>query len=178
MKRLLAVLLLAAAALGAADKPRVTRASLAALEKGFDRRVRQYAINDPVDLIGFARGIYLEGYGAVLTAEVDLAMVPISPFRPALSADQIGALRLKKVQRLAAVKQIMRETMVELATSLDAVPAGEQIVVAVSLSYQPWEQRDGLPGQIVMQARRQALLDFKVSGNEPALLAAIRMGEL
>ena len=62
----------------------------------------------------------------------------------------------------------MRELLATSAASLDALPPNEQIVVAVTLFYYSWEQKAGLPSQILMQASKGAL----VKGGRPALDAA------
>jgi len=158
---ILTALALAAALCGsAALEPRVSRATIAAMEKSFDHRIESLDVTDPFDLLGSTRGVYLEGYGAVFTAEVNLVVGPaISPFRPALTKEQIGKLRLKKLARLPVLKRQMKDALGALAASLDTVPPSEQIVLGVSLYYRSFEQRADLPGQILMQARRQALLD-------------------
>src|SRR5260370_456257 len=55
--------------------PYVKRAALIAMEKSFDQRIVRLA-DDPYLLVGDTRGVYLEGYGAVFTAEVNLANGP------------------------------------------------------------------------------------------------------
>ena len=158
---ILTALALAAALCGsAALEPRVSRATIAAMEKSFDHRIESLDVTDPFDLLGSTRGVYLEGYGAVFTAEVNLVVGPaISPFRPALTKEQIAKLRLKRLARLPVLKRQMKDALGALAASLDTVPPSEQIVLGVSLYYRSFEQRADLPGQILMQARRQALLD-------------------
>jgi len=158
---ILTALTLAAALCGsAAVEPRVSRATIAAMEKSFDHRIQSLDVTDPFDVLGSTRGVYLEGYGAVFTAEVNLVVGPaISPFRPALTKEQIAKLRLKRLARLPVLKRQMKDALGALAASLDTVPPSEQIVLGVSLFYFSWEQRADLPGQILMQARRQALLD-------------------
>jgi len=42
--------------------------------------------------------------------------------------------------------------------ALTEIPADEQVAVGLSLFYWKWENRDGLPAQIVMHAPRKALL--------------------
>jgi hypothetical protein len=73
----------------------------------------------------------------------------------------------------------MRQMLIEAAADLDTVPANEQIVLGVTLFNRSFEIKDGLPGQVVMQAPRQALLDYK-AGRIPssALDAVIRTQEL
>jgi hypothetical protein len=155
--RLLLVVLLAAAAV-AAEPPPVTRASFVEMERALDSRL-QKPIENPFNLLGSARGLYLEGFGAVFTAELNLVTGPtISPFRQKLTDQEIAALRQSKLERLLYLKQIMREMMTTFATSLSTLPASEQIALGVSLFYFKWEDSKGLPSQILMQASRQALL--------------------
>ncbi|MGB9605570.1 MAG: hypothetical protein ACP5U2_09645 [Bryobacteraceae bacterium] len=153
------------AALAPADRPRAIRAALSTLERVFDSRIERQAVEDPFMLLGTTRGVYLEGYGAVLTAEVNLVSSPaVTPFRPTLSKEEIARLNAKKQQRLALLRQMMREMLLDAAGSLEAMPAGEQVVLAVSLFYYSWEDRTGLPGQILMQASKQQLLAVRARG--------------
>jgi hypothetical protein len=151
-------LLLAAAVLGAAEPPRITRSTFVAVEKAFDNRL-QRPIENPFNLLGGTRGLYLDGFGAVFTAELNLVSGPtISPFRPEITEREISALKQRKIERLSYLKQIMREAMQSFAASLDTLPASEQIVLGVSLFYYKWEDSKGLPSQVLMQASREALL--------------------
>src|SRR5207249_9673892 len=119
--------------------------------------------DDPYILVGLTRGVYLEGYGAVFTAEVSLANGPaISPFRPTLTKDDIAKIRAKKLERFPALRQCMRDMLLAAAASLDEVPSGEQVVVGVSLIYRPEEDRGGMPDQILMQGVKGKLLDAKL----------------
>src|SRR5207237_7315858 len=73
-----------------ASAQRVKRGALAAMEKSFDARLQQM-VTEPFDLLGNTRGLYLEGYGAVFTAEVNLIISPmLSPFRPPFSNEEIA----------------------------------------------------------------------------------------
>ncbi len=62
------------------------------------------------------------------------------------------------MQRMAAIRTAMRGMLVDSARSLDSVPADEQVALGLSLFYWKWENRDGLPAQIVMHAPRKVLL--------------------
>ena len=161
MKRALMLLSVAVTLLASTDKP-FKRASLTAMEQSFDQRLSRLS-DDPYLLVGMTRGIYLEGYGAVFTAEVSLAngLAP-NPFRPAITKDDIVRIHAKKLERLPALRQSMRDMLLSSAASLDDVPAGEQIVVGVSLLYRPEEDRSGMPGQILMQGVKSKLLDAKL----------------
>ncbi|MGC9952154.1 MAG: hypothetical protein ABSF64_37905 [Bryobacteraceae bacterium] len=140
-----------------AAHPRITRAELAGVEKNFDGRLAYTA--DAFDLLGPTRGVYLEGYGVVFSTELNLIVSPnLSPFHPAFGKIEIARIRDRKLQRLPLLKQKMREMLAASAASLDNMPPGEQVVLAVSLFHYSWEDYSGLPGQIVMQAERQKLL--------------------
>jgi hypothetical protein len=155
---------------------KVSRASLAALERRFDERIERFNIDDPFYLLGSARGVYLENYGVVFTAEVNLVMGPsVTPFRPRLNKDEIDRLRQRKLNRLDDLRKLMRDMMIHSAATLKEVPEAEQIVVGVNLFHHSWENTAGLPSQLVMQARRKDLAGFE-SGRvtAEALAAAIR----
>jgi hypothetical protein len=159
MKRAWIALTLAVTLLGA---PGFKRAALIAMEKSFDKRIAGIA-DDPYILVGYTRGVYLENYGAVFTAEVNLAIGPAqSPFRPVITKEDMARIRAKKLDRLPLLRESMRQTLLDAASSLDEVPAGEQIVVGVSLLYRPDEDATGMPGQILMQGERGKLIDAKL----------------
>ena len=158
----LAALAMACICLTGAERPRVNRATLAAVEKNFDRRLEKDVVESPFQLLGMTRGVYLEGYGAVFTAEVNLASGPtVSPFRPSLSKEEIDRLRQRKLERIPVLKRAMREMLVASSGSLDTVPAEERLVIGVSLFYFSWENASALPSQIVMQAPRRTLVEFQ-----------------
>ena len=174
----LPVVLAACLCLTGAERPRVGRAAVAAMEKSIDRRL-ETVVESPFLLLGMTRGVYLEGYGAVFTAEVNLASGPsISPFRPKVTKDDTVKLRLNKLGRLPALKSAMREMLVAAAGSLDTVPAEERLVVGVSLFCFSWEDSSGMPSQIVMQAPRRTLLDFQTNRRARSTLeAAVQVQE-
>jgi hypothetical protein len=182
MKRLLVVAAVAAAMVWTAGavKPRVDRQAMMALERKFDKRIEAYSIDDPLYLLGTTRGVYLDNYGVVFTAELNLVgAAVVTPFRPAFAKAQIDKLRLKKMDRVVALKKIMRDMMVDSGTALHGVPAEQNVAVGVTLFYYAWEDTTGLPGQVLMQAKRQALVDFEAGKlNAAELDAAIRVEEL
>ncbi len=153
---------------------KVSRAALTPLETSFDGRITRPGQEDPFDLLGNTRGVYLAGYGVVLTAEVNLIMAPpVTPFRPAAVKQDVVSLHKRKVAKLEVLKKAMRELMVNAASSLSELPPGEKVVVAVTLFYYSWEQRAGLPSQILMQAPKSAL----TGGSGAALDAALKTEE-
>jgi hypothetical protein len=157
MKRTI-VLLLAAATLWAAV-PRVKRAALSGVEKHFDQDVVNLG-DDPSLLLGSTRGLYLEGFGAVFTAEITLANGPaLTPFNQTITKEQIAGVRTKKLQRLPVLRHQMQETLLRAASVLKEVPAGEQIVLNVTLLSRAYEDTAGMPSQILMQGQRSKLVE-------------------
>ena len=166
-------------ALVAAEKPRVSRESLASVERSMDGAVRSWDVTEPYDLLGFTRGVYLPGYGVVFTSEVNLVITVITPFSPPPTGVKLLQLKDKKQKRLAFLRGWMRDSLINAGGALDQVPSGERIVFAMTLFYQAFEDRSGMPSQIVIEAPRQTLADFKAGriGREK-LDAAIQSWEL
>jgi hypothetical protein len=158
--RIAAVALMSLCAIpGVADGPKVNRGMIEAMQHSLDNKLSGLWPQDPAEVLGLSQGTYIQGYGAVFLGEVNLAPAAgISPFHPTVSGDEIRRTHEKKVQRMAAIRAAMRAMLVDSARSLDSLPADEQVAVGFSLFYWKWENRDGLPAQIVMHAPRKALL--------------------
>ena len=181
MKRLsiflpLLVSVVAVVALGASDKPRVSRSMLGAMEKSLDTRVTRLWDDNPFVLLGPTRGVYLDGYGAVFTAEVNLATGPTMLLRADVTREERDRHRQKKIERLPQLKRMLRQALVDSAASLDTVPPEEQIVIAVFLTRYTWEDATGLPGQLILQAPKKKLLEVQHAGGTN-LEAAIHVTE-
>lgn len=144
----------------ASVSPRVTRSNLVTLEKLTDSKVAQLETTNPPDVLGYTRGVYLEGFGAVFSTEVDLSPYAApNPFRPAHSKADIEKLRIQKQSRIETLKKRMTESLIVMARSLEGVPATEQIAFAVTIPYGAWENSAGMPRQILIQAPKSALLN-------------------
>ena len=159
-----------------AAAPRVTRSTLVAMERSLDNRISHLWDDNPFLLIGPTRGVYLEGYGAVFTSEVNLVMNPVSLMHAILSKDEILRHRQKKLERLPVLRKALRDALVSTAASLDTVPADEQVAVVVFLDHYPWEDVSGMPVQITVQGQRKKLLEAEHAGGA-ALDAAIHTTE-
>jgi hypothetical protein len=154
-----------------ADNPKVNRVMLEAMEHSLDRKIAGLWPQDPAEMLGVSQGAYVRGYGAVFLGEVNLAPAAgISPFHPSVSADEVRRTHEKKLQRMAALRATMRAMLMDSARSLDSVPTDEQVAVGLSLFYWTWENREGMPAQIVMHAPRKALL--QAANAEQAPIAA------
>jgi hypothetical protein len=177
--RAVALLVACSFALWGQAKPRIQRAELAAVERVIDERLEKASLENPLVVLGLTRSVYLDGYGVVLSTEVEAARTPgLSPFRPSMTKEEIARFRTAKLARMPLIRKAMRELLVSAAASLDSVPPEEQVVFAVSLFYFNWEDRSGLPQQIVMQARRGQLLEVVMNQDKaPALDGFLRVRE-
>ena len=166
---LIASILLSALPAGSmADSPKVNRLMIESMEHSMDRKLAGLWPQDPAEVLGVSQGTYIRGYGAVFLGEVNLAPAPgISPFHQSVNADEIRRTHEKKLQRMAALRSAMRSMLTDSARSLDSVPADEQVTVGLSLFYWTWENREGLPAQIVMHAPRKALLQSSNADQAP-----------
>jgi tetrahydromethanopterin S-methyltransferase subunit B len=152
------------ASTAATSGPRVSRATLASMEKSLDERIKRLWDDTPYLLLGDTRGVYLEGYGAVFTAEVNLVMNPVSLMSTRLTKDDIARVRQKKIDRLPTLKKALRESMVSMAASLDTVPGEEQIAIVAFIDHYPWEDVAGIPVQITLTAQKKKLVEAQRAG--------------
>lgn len=138
----------------------VNRVNLSYLEKQFDKQIERLRTEEPFYLLGNTRGVYINGYGILFSSEVNLVVTAaLSPFsRREYTKEDIARVKSKKGARLPELRQGLREMMFDAAAALDNVPPDERVVMAVNLFYWHWEDSQGLPGQVVMQATRRALL--------------------
>jgi hypothetical protein len=144
-------------------KWKIARAALTELERRFDGALNAIgSLNEPIDMLGTTRGLYLEGYGTVFTSEISLVMAPsINPFNQTISKETMTRVHQRKLERLPVLRQAMKEMVRLAATNLAQIPDNQMIVVVVRLDYLNWENTTGLPGQIMMRADRRSA----VAGN-------------
>lgn len=176
---LLVVFVAVAAPAIASDAPRVPRTTLAAAEKSLDNRFAGLWSDNPFIMLGPTRGIYLEGYGAVFTAEVNLVAGPqMGILTPSITKQSIAEHRQKKIARIPELKKAMLKALADTAASpeMAAVPPDEQIVLVAFLSHFPWEDLSGLPSQIMMQGSKKKLLEAQSKGSA-ALEASIQAAQ-
>ena len=170
------LLLVIAASAMASDAPRVPRNTLAATERKLDNSFTKLWSDNPFVVLGPTRGVYLEGYGAVFTAEVNVVAGPqIGILTPSMTKQSIAEHRQKKIARLPELKKAMAKALADTAASpeMAAVPPDEQIVLVAFLSHFPWEDLTGLPSQIMMQGSKKKLMEAQREGSA-ALEASIQ----
>jgi len=146
------------------------RQVFAGVEKLIDTRLFALgSANQPVEIAGLTRGLYLANYGAVFSSEISLApLVTTNPFRLTITKKLHDDVHQMKLSRLPALRTTMVEMMKQAAQGLPQVPDSQQIVLAVRLDYMSWEDRTGLPAQILMTAtRKDALAGVVQTTEEP-----------
>jgi hypothetical protein len=111
-----------------------------------------------MNVMGATRGLYLPGYGLVLTAELDLTLTPAANglFRRVFTPAETASIHQKKMDQVPVLERLMRDAVTAAARQADPVPENERIVLAVRLWYQGFEDRSGLPSQILMSADRKS----------------------
>lgn len=171
----LAGLALHAAAVAGADAPKIDRADFVKVSQSVDNGLHALWPDYPMELVGVTHAVYIRGFGAVLTGEVNLAPGHNpTPFHPNTTKQDIAITRKQKLERMDGLKKAMEQLLVKSAKDLREVPDSEEVALALSLFYWHWEDRTGLPDQIVMHASRKALLDAK---DGASLAAAVHVEE-
>jgi hypothetical protein len=174
MKSLVLPLVLVSAAYAAAgETPRVNRVQMEIAEKGLDATLQRFCSDNTRTLIGLSRGVYLEGVGVVLTAEVILVNAQVSIMHPLPTKEELAQLHKTKIARVPDLKKVLKDALVSAATTLDTVPPDEQIVIAVIIPRFSFEDPAGIPVQITVQSSKRKLLDSKGA----ALDAVIKITE-
>jgi hypothetical protein len=131
---------------------------------------------DPYELLGTARGTYLNGYGALFTVELDLinaGSLSPNPFRPKVSPQELANVHERKEKNLKVLRDQMRTLMVNAGSTLDGMPPNEHVTMEAFLFYYSWENPKGLPTRVTMTAEKQKLMDAKAAHAGPQDLASI-----
>lgn len=155
------VILMAVAATAAITAPRVSRSVLRSMEMSLDDRIGKLWPDNPLAVVGKTRAVYLEGYGAVFTTELNLASEGISLMHTSLTPQDKALVIKKKNERVADLRQTLSDALVDTAASLDPLPANEQVVIEVILDRYVWEENVTYPAEMIFQGSRQALLNVK-----------------
>ena len=156
-----------------ADKSKVSRAAIQAIEANMDSHLTKLWPDDPMLVMGLTQGAYINGFGAVFMSEVNLAPgAGITPFHQTITKDELTRMHDKKLTRLPKLKEAMQDMLLNSASSLDTVPGSEQITLGITLFYWHGESTEGLPAQIVMHAPRRALVNVKTGMAERSTLTA------
>jgi len=165
-----------AVAFTAVTTPAVTRKAIRAMEDSLDKRFGSMWPDTPLAVVGPARGVYLEGYGAIFTTELNLAGEGISLMHTFLTPQEKALVVKKKNERVPQLRKALQEALIGTAASLDTMPPEEQVVIQVILDRFTWEDAPSYPAEMIVQATRQKLLDLK-RANGAGADTAIRVTE-
>lgn len=149
--------------LSAADR-KPSRAALVAAEKGFDAMVEKQWTGDPFVLLGNTRAVYIDGFGVVMTAEINLSTGPtVGPFSPTISKESIAKHRDKKLQRLPQLKELIKKGTETARTWFPELAVTDNLVVGVTVLKYQWEDATGIPSQLVgiTQQRKDAIVKLQ-----------------
>ena len=128
-----------------------------AMERAVGRAFRSADGTKPA-AVSAARAIFLPGYGAVFSVEVNLVPTAnASPFRRSYTPAEVNAVNLRKRAALEPLRRGMRRILIAEGPSLTDLRPDLQVTLAVSLFHFPWEDRTGLPSQVVISATRGRL---------------------
>src|SRR6202790_3774579 len=106
------LLLVVAASAIAVDAPRVPRSTVALTEKSLDDRFNKLWSDNPFVVLGPTRGVYLEGYGAVFTAEINLvAGPPIGIMMPPPDKQDIARHKQQKIARIPELRKALAKML-------------------------------------------------------------------
>jgi hypothetical protein len=137
---------------------KVSRAKVANVEKLINTQLAAMYPEEPYFLIGLTRGVYLEGFGVIFTADINLATGPsLSPFKQTISQEEITRHRDKKEVRLPLLRSQMVSIVTTMSSYLETLPPNEEFVMIVTLLKYPWEAPTGQPVQIIMRAQKAKL---------------------
>jgi uncharacterized protein (AIM24 family) len=171
MKRLVVLASLACFASVLWAVPVVRRTSLASLETVFERTLRGAGM----EILALPGGVYLEGYGAVFTADVNLTFTPtINPFNLTIEKPEIDRIYQKKLALLPVLRDRMQQVLLEAGSMLVTVPMQEQITLVVTLGNEQWETTGNLPSQIYMQGQRAKLVQAKLGKVQIATVVKVQ----
>jgi hypothetical protein len=136
------------------EKPATALQMMGVVEKEMNTRLSNTAAQagDPCYILGAgSRGYLINGFGAVLTTELDLINTPGGGiFGNGPTPDLKVTVHKRKLAQVAALQQALKEMIVSIeASPMLKLSDSDQVVVAVRLAYRSWEDTTGLPGQIV-----------------------------
>jgi hypothetical protein len=178
MKKLIVlpfVLAVIAAAAAVADTAaHVNRAVIRSVEINLDERLS--VIFPDVHASVHPRGVYLDGYGAVFTLEMNTASDGVGLMSPNLTPQMKLQVKQKKIERMPQLQKALSQALLDAAASLDPVPLDENVVIEVDLLRYTWEDTPGYPAEVMVQSTRRKLLDVK-RANGVGLEAAVHITE-
>ena len=137
------------------------------LERAVNTSLQQMFENRPFAVLQEPKSAYLAGFGIVIHAEVNLyPMRFISPFaRDPYSEKELKTEREQKRKRLQQLQSRLRKLLLAESAELTQLGPEENLAVVIHLfNPRPYPE---IPGQLVLQAPRKALLELQGQGGKP-----------
>ena len=145
------------------------------LERAVNTSLQQMFENRPFAVLQEAKSVYLAGFGVMVHAEVNLyPMRFISPFalRP-YSEKELKTEREQKRKRLQQLQSRLRDLLLTESAGLTQLGAEENLAVVIHFfNPRPYPE---IPGQVILQAQRQALLELQDGGRKPGSTGLARV---
>jgi hypothetical protein len=149
------------------------RAEVKAVERLCDKAIENYGI-DTIDQITLTHALYIEGYGVLISFEVNLSPVsPLVGLTGGLSKAQKERIRDNKLKRLPQFRQFLEGLLLEAVKPLEHLAPEERLLVNVVLDYSPYENSEGLPESISITAKKKDLLEAAERKTPPEQLSGI-----
>lgn len=167
---------IAATAAVADTTAHVNRAVIRSVENSLDEKLSRLWPDTPLAVTSHARGLYLDGYGAVFTLEMNTASDGVGLMSTVITPQKKVEVKRMKVERMPQLQKALSQALLDAAASLDPVPLDEQVVIEVDLLRYTWEDGAGYPAEVLVQSTRRKLLDVK-RANGAGLEAAVRVTE-
>ncbi len=145
------------------------------LELAVNASLQQMFENRPFAVLQEPKSAYLAGFGVMVHAEVNLyPMRFISPFAPsAFSEKELKTEREQKRRRLQQLQSRLRDLLLAESAGLTQLGAEENLALVIHLfNPRPYPE---IPGQVVLQAQRQALLELQDGGRKPGSAGLARV---
>ena len=163
-RRLPLILLLGITLFGRGGGP--SRAELHEAEQKLDATIQQRWAEDPQVLIGGSRAFYIDGFGVVVTAELNLVTgARISPFNQTISPEVMARHRVRKLERLPQLKDLLSTTLQQAKGWFPQLKDDEHIALGVQMYRYKWEDSTGMPSQMLLQTLKRKDAPIQVQEN-------------
>jgi hypothetical protein len=163
----------------AGDKVSIDFVALRKTERDIDSRIERFDTNSPMYVIGATRASYIAGTGMVFSVEVSLApAVGITPFFTKLKPEEVEKIYQAKKARVPMIQEMLLNALPDLAQAIPSLPAGEDVIVAATMFYFPYEKLDGMPRQIVVRGQAGALRKLRAPDGQAAAVSLSSVGKV
>ena len=167
-----------AAAQTAAPAAGPSREELRAVGRQCDKAMETYAI-DTIEQITHARALWIEGYGVLITMQVNLSQVsPLVGLAGGLSKAQKDRIRANKQKRLPEFRAFLEGMLLEAIKPLEHLSPDDHVMLNVDLDYAPYEDSEGMPTTLSIVAVKKDLLEaaqHKIPSDQLAGILKIKM---